>query len=109
MGYRTTQTISKLQHRKYFDRFELEVAKLNANISFNNEFPNLKNFTLAQGDILLVKDIAVAANSNALKSYDVKSVETCVLNRCQKVNKIRFIFFNYDFVQMNANFLFFNK
>lgn len=88
MGYKTLQSVAKLQRQKELDRFEIELGKLGANSMFREKFPTLK-IDLCQGDILVLKDIASAASaclSNNSGDHDGNSIQQQIYERCKKVS-----------------------
>lgn len=87
MGYKTSQSVAKLQRQKEIDRFEIELTKLGGNTSFRQKFPSIKS-DLCHGDILVLKEIASAAASlNNSDKHDVDSIQEQVYERCKKVSQ----------------------
>lgn len=93
MGYKTLQSVAKLQKQKELDRFEIELAKLGGNVLFQGKFPGFKP-ELLHGDILVLKEIASAAAAAAVcsslcssENHDVSIIQKQVHERCKKVSQ----------------------
>lgn len=88
MGFKTTQSLAKLQKKSELDRFEIGVGKLSANVRFCELYPQLKGWNLDQGDLLVVKDISAAAFASLTHTSDqhVDIVQRNVYERCKKVS-----------------------
>lgn len=87
MGFKTIQSLAKLQKKSELDRFEIGVGKLSGNVRFCEMYPQLKGWNLDQGDLLVVKDISAAAVASLTHNNDehVDIVQQNVYNRCKKV------------------------
>lgn len=100
MGFKTIQSLAKLQKKSELDRFEIGVGKLSGNVRFCEMYPELKGWNLNQGDILVVKDIAAAAAATLIHNNDhnVDDIQQYVFERCKKV---RSFFFSLDTISSN--------
>lgn len=95
MGFKTIQSLAKLMKRAELDRFEIGVGKLFSNVRFREMYPELKGWTMDQGDVLVVKDIAAAAVSclSYESASNVDAIQQTVFERCKKVSfKFRIVF-----------------
>lgn len=85
LGFKTLQSIAKLQLSKERDRFLIESSKLNSNMKFHEKYQHI-NVNLNQGDILVLCDIAASAASLCMEKYDSCTIQNQVYKQCQKVS-----------------------
>lgn len=86
MGYKTIQTVAKLQQPRQLDRFIIESSKLKTNMRFHEKFKEM-NLDFCHGDILVLKDIANAAASFAASdNCDKIDIQKNVHEKCVKVS-----------------------
>lgn len=85
LGFKTLQSIAKLQNTKERDRFLIESSKLSSNTKFQENFPHV-NVNLNLGDILVLNDIAASAASLCMDKYDSCVIRNQVHKRCQQVS-----------------------
>lgn len=87
MGYKTLHSVAKLRQQRLLDRFEIAAAKLNDNVRFREKFKDT-NVDMAHGDILVLKEIAAAAEACiSIQTEDACStIQKKIYERCKKAS-----------------------
>lgn len=84
MGFKTMQTVAKLQRPKELDHFIIETTKLKTNMKFQEKYSGI-NLDLGHGDILLLKDIASASFTSL--EHDKINIQKNIFEKCVKVTR----------------------
>lgn len=85
MGFKSIQTVAKLQRPKELDHFIIETSKLKTNTQFQEIHSGI-NLDLRHGDILVLKDIAAASIS--LIEHDEFNIQKNIFEKCSKVTSL---------------------